>query len=122
MLKVCNQKGVSLLEMTAVIIIGCLITSGIFGLFSSAMAKAKLVSSYSLPKSKSYEEITFGPYSIDQVFPEANKNAHIFLGDACINDFSCRRSFCGQIEIRKKDEVYVHIKNLTHCIKHLATY
>lgn len=117
-----TQKGIALFETIAALAIGAIIAIGGFGLYSAASAKIKDALINNLPREQYYEDIIFGPYTIKQIFPEDNKNAHIFLGDKCLDDFSCRRSFCGQIEIKSEREVYVHLKNLNHCIKNMADY
>ena len=117
-----NQHGASVLETMATLAIGGMLAVGGFGLYSAASAKVRETMINNLPKENIYDDIVFGPYSINQIFQENDKNAHIFLGDKCTDNFSCRRSFCGQIEIVSDNEVYVHIKNLSHCIKNMADY
>ena len=122
MFKHINQAGYSIFETLAVLTIGGMMAVGGFGLYSAAAAKVKDAMINNLPRDNPYEDIVFGPYNINQVFPENGENAHIFLGDKCVDDFSCRRSFCGQIEVISQKEVYVHIKNLSHCIKNMTDY
>ena len=117
-----NQTGATFFETLAILGIGAILAIGGFGLYSAASAKVKEVMINNLPREYSYDDIVFGPYSIKQIFPENDENTHIFLGDKCLDDFSCRRSFCGQIEIISDDEVYVHLKNLSHCIKNMSEY
>lgn len=116
------QKGITLFETIAALSIGAILAIGGFGLYSAASAKIKDVMINNLPRERHYDDVIFGPYTMEQIFPEDNHNAHIFLGDKCMDDFSCRRSFCGQIEVISEREVYVRLKNLTHCIKNMADY
>ena len=122
MLHFINQKGASLFEAAGVLAICAILAIGGFGLYSAASAKIKEVMISNLPRETYHKDLVFGPYTVEQIFPEDGKSAHIFLGDQCLDDFSCRRSFCGQIEIISDQEIYVHIKNLSHCIKDLAVY
>jgi len=123
MVKISNQTGAAnLFETIGVLAIVATLTIGGFSLYSSAIAKAKRVMINDIPREKYREDIVFGPYKMEQLFPDDSNNTHIFLGEKCLNDFSCRRSFCGQIEIVSENEVYVRLKNLTHCIKNMATY
>lgn len=115
-----NQTGSSLFETIAVLGIGAIMAIGGFGLYSAASAKVKEVMINKLPREHAYDEVVFGPYTINQIFQEDGENAHIFLGDKCLDDFSCRRSFCGQIEVISDTEVYVHLKNLSHCIQNMT--
>ncbi len=115
-----NQKGNSLFETMAAIAIGAVLTMVGVSVYSKAMAKAKVVAATYLPEESSHPEFVLGPYDLSQFFPEANKNSHIFLGDECIDDLVCRRSFCGQVEIKDHKFVYVHVRNVTHCITQLA--
>ena len=121
-MKKISQKGITLFETLTVLFIGAVLTAGSFGLYSVASAKIKDVMINNLPREKYVADVVFGPYTMEQIFPEDGDNAHIFLGDKCLDDFSCRRSFCGQIEVVSATEVYVRLKNLTHCIKNMADY
>ena len=116
-----QQSGYSLLEIAGVLVITAVMTLGFFSLYTKAVSKALAGSSSNVSFFEYSPNITFGPYLAEQIFFDKNQSK-IFLGEKCASDFSCRRSFCGQFEIKNKNEIYLHLKDLDHCITNLAKY
>jgi len=117
-----NQFGTSLFEIICVLAIASVLTFGVISLYTAASSRAKVAASTYELKKEAADAMVFGPYKAAQVFQKNENGFNIFLGDACKDNFSCKRSFCGEIEVKNKEEVYIHIKNLSHCITKLAKY
>lgn len=116
-----HQKGHSLAEIAGVLIIVVILTAGFFSLYTKAVSKAQANSHNNISYFEYMPNITFGPYMAKQIF--FNKDQSItFLGEKCANNLSCNRTFCGQFEIKNKNEVYIHMKDLNHCISNMAKY
>ncbi len=117
-----NQFGMTLFESLSVLVIAAILTFGAISFYTSASSRAKAVAAtYEMPKENA-RNMVFGPFKTSQIFRGNQRGVNVFLGDMCKDNFSCRRSFCGEVEIKNQEEVYVHIKDLSHCITKLAKY
>lgn len=115
-----QQKGSSLWETIGVIFIITLMGGSAFSLYNKAFSKAKDLSlSYDF-QTEEKTDIILGPYKYESIFPEKDKGSYVFIGEQCGKSVSCRHSFCGEITLNTRKEVFIILKDINHCIRELA--